>query len=246
MPRRFCGKYMFDNYVFLDQVNVFDDKVFTTDRAIDWMNHMLNSYADVLRELKIKIDTSVPISFYVNKSLVLEVLVDAIIGMRKITDSAIHPVQNPNAFKIAAYIGYWWLRHKPVSLHFPGRYFLEQVKIVDGEYQDAEYERQKTIWRLKHINELIAVQIVATYIFRFDRVFCKKRQCDRIKKLDDNFCFEDFEEMKTVILQKLTYYFAYRPLAPKIIEHILEGYTFHPAWGLTGPQWATGKTQDEH
>ena len=44
--------------------------------------------------------------------------------------------------------------------------------------------------------------------------------------------------MYLAIQRKLTYYFAYRALAPKMIEHILEAYTFHPAWGLTGPHWS--------
>ena len=56
-------------------------------------------------------------------------------------------------------------------------------------------------------------------------------------KEKENFSFTDFEEMRETILKKLTYYFSYRAITPKVIEHILEAYTFHPAWGLTGAHW---------
>lgn len=46
------------------------------------------------------------------------------------------------------------------------------------------------------------------------------------------------------MMQKLTYYFTYRAIAPKVIEHMLEGYAFHPAWGLTGPHWNTEILED--
>jgi hypothetical protein len=233
---------MFDDHVFLKPVDVTDEELFTEEVAICWKTHMLDAYEDVFHGIKAKIDPVSSIKFFASKSLIEEVIVDAIIGLRKITDSKTHTVRFPNAFKIAAYLAYWWLRHKPVSIHYPNGYFLENVQIFPTKDQDAgtiEKERQKTIWRLKHINELIAVQIVMSFIFRFDKVVCGSKECKRVKKADNNFVFDDFEVMKTVILQKLTYYFAYRPITPKVIEHILEGYTFHPAWGLTGNQWAT-------
>ncbi len=231
------------NYVHISSVDVFDDKVFTRDKAIVWKDHMLSSAEKVLNALFAKIDHTSEMTYFVSKSLVDEVSVDAIIGMRKIVKSNTHEVDDPNAFKIAAYLGYWWLRHKPVSIIYSKASSLEEVQILgehcvrEDEQELYELERQKTIWRLKHINELIAVEMVTSYIFDFDNVLCDEKDCKRLKKKSANADFPSFDQMMLTIMQKLTYYFAYRAIAPKVIEHILEGYTFHPAWGLTGSYW---------
>jgi len=228
------------NYVYLKRIDVIDAKYFTEEVTEKWKDNILDSYDDVFHALKAIIDPVSPIKFYISKSLIEEVIVDAVIGLQKITNSTVHHVTFPNTFKIAAYLSYWWLRHKPVSIHYPNDYFLEYVQIKGTEGMDeacAEEVRQKAIWRLKHINELVAVQLVMTLIFRFDEVVCNDKECKRIQKLNPDSSFTNFEEMKDVIFQKLIYYLAYRPIAPKVIEHILEGYTFHPAWGLTGAQW---------
>ena len=235
-----------DHHIFLTHVDIIDE-VFTEEVADEWKKHLLNSYEDVYNSMKAIIDPVSPIKFFASKSLIEETILDTIIGLKKVTGSSVHEVRFPNAFKIAAYLAYWWLRHKPISLHYPKEFFLEDVVIKPEENQskaEAEVERKKTIWRLKHINELIAVQMVMTYIFRFDETVCNTSQCGVIKEMsDDGFVFKDFDSMKTVILHKLTYYFSYRPIAPKIIEHILEGYTFHPAWKLTGKLWSTEDAQ---
>jgi hypothetical protein len=227
---------------------VIDENLFTEKITSDWKEYLLNSYEDVFLKLKSRIDPSSPISFFISKSLIEEIIVDVVIGLKKITNSPAHHVRFPNAFKIAAHLSYWLVRHKPVSIHYPAAYFLENVKITgveDADEKTAETERQKLIWRLKHINELVAVQLVMTFIFCLDKAVCGKKECKRIKKSDSNITFDDFEDMKAVILQKLTYYFAYRPITPKVIEHILEGYTFHPAWALTGRQWAVEEAAEE-
>ena len=227
-----------DKFVYIKDIDVFDNKVFTRERANEWKDHILNTYDDVYSMLKRKIDNVFPISFFLNPALLDETIIDAIIGMRKITDSQFTEVENPNSFKIISYLAYWWLRHKPVSIYYPN-VPLDDITITEEFVEDdKEYAKQKLIWQLKHINELVAVQMVITYIFDFDTVLCENLAYKCIKhKEKDNFCFDSFEEMKDVLLRKLTYYFAYRAIMPKAIEHILEGYTFHPAWGLTGPQW---------
>jgi len=212
------------------------DNVFTESVVRKWRERILDSYEIIFTMMKAKIDPVSPLKFFFSDTLVEEAIADAIIGMRKVVRGA-HPIEHPNTFKEAAYLAYWWLRHKPVSIHYPKNCPLESVQIVDGDYEDKDNEQRKTAWQLKHINEVIAVHLVATYIFKFDKVLCEDRECKRIKKASANFCFNDFTEMKKALLQKLTYYFAYRPITPKVIEHILEGYTFHPAWDLTGKFW---------
>jgi hypothetical protein len=230
----------FGKHVFYSLVDVVDDDdgVFTASKVWQWNEHLLASYEEVFKCMKARIDSSSSISFFLDRALVEEAVADAIIGMKKVVDSRSHTIESPNAFKIASYLAYWWLRHKPVSIHYPVTCELDDVRIIDNGYKNPADEQKKTVWRLKHINELVAVQIVVSYIFRFDKVLCGEKECKKVKKTDENFCFSDFDEMKSEILQKLTYYFAYRAIAPKIIEHILEGYTLHPAWGLTGKLWA--------
>ncbi len=231
---------MKDKFVYYGYVGI-QDNIFTEDRLYEWKEHIKNSYKAIYKSLKEKIDNSCPIRFYVNPSLLDEVIIDAVIGMKKITDSSFNSVENPNAFKIAAYISYWWLRHKPVCIHYSKNFSLQDLVIVSDEEdpEKLEDERQQLIWKLKHVNELVAVQMVFTYIFDLDKTVCGNRQCKKVKsKEGDNFYFESYDDMLEVFLRKLTYYFSYRAIAPKMIEHLLEAYTFHPAWGLTGPQWS--------
>lgn len=206
--------------------------------------HILECYVDIFEGLKSKLDYDSPVCFNLSLSLLDEVIVDAIIGMRKIVHSENNSVDDPNTFKIAAYIAYWWLRHKPVYLHYPVGYRLEDVNVAGGE-QMSEDEQQKSkrelCWKLKHINELVAVHIVMTMIFDFEKVVCDGIMCGVVKaKEKDKFCFSSFEDMRKEIFKKLTYYFSYRAITPKVIEHTLEAYTFHPAWGLTGTHWNKG------
>ena len=236
------GKHVF--YSFVDVIDD-DDGVFTVSKAEQWRNHLLDSFEEVFKIMKAKIDPSSPVSFFPNRALVQETIFDAIIGMKKVVNSRSHTIESPNAFKIASYLAYWWLRHKPVSIHYPADYDLDNLQIIDNGYEDPEDEQRKTVWQLKHINELVAVQMVASYIFRFDKVLCGEKECKKVKK-EGHFCFSSFEEMKSEILQKLTYYFCYRAIAPKVIEHILEGYTFHPAWDLTGDLWAHSGENNEY
>ena len=244
-----CTEEMGENkkFVFLSKVNVFDEKVFTRERTDEWMDHIIESYQNIYDEFAKSLTPDTFIRFFLCGNLLEEVIIDAVIGMRKITDSAFNSIEDPNSFKIISYLAYWWMRHKPVSLHYPADQSLDTVQIRREPKQsdeDYEYCRQKMIWRLKHINELVAVQMVATYIFNFDKIICDRNECARVKQIElKNFCFADYDEMRDVILQKLLYYFCYRPIAPKIIEHMLEGYTFHPAWGLTGEQWAIAKQE---
>lgn len=233
---------MINTYIYYDYLNIYDDKVFTYERANGWKKHIVNCYEDVYRGLRAKIDPVSAIHFNLSASLLDEVIVDAIIGMRKITESDNNSVSDPNPFKIAAYLSYWWLRHKPVSLYYSKECRLENVQILTDSSMTSEKEkeqkRQELCWQLKHINELVAVQMVSTYIFDFENVVCDGTVCNMLK--DNNyaqFAFEGFEDMREVFLKKLTYYFSYRAIAPKIIEHMLEAYTFHPAWGLTGAHW---------
>lgn len=229
----------YNDYTHIDVI----DTIFTKEKILEWKKHIVASYENVLHRFKKELDPINHIQFFLNESLLDEVLIDAVIGMKKITDSKFNAVESPNAFKIAAYIAYWWLRHKPVSLHFNEGFRLEEATIVKTEKIDNEAYNEgckKIRWRLKHVNELVAVHIVMTYIFNFENQLCKEKQCKQIKNMDNNsFPLQNFEQMEKIFSDKLLYYFSYRALAPKIIEQILEAATFHPAWALTGSQWGS-------
>lgn len=240
---------MSDKYIYYDYLDIYDDKIFTEKRVNDWKQHLLNCYVDIYKGLQSKLDLDSPVCFNLSLSLLDEVLVDAVIGMRKIVDSENNTVDNPNAFKVAAYLSYWWLRHKPVYLHYPTGYRLEGVHVKDKDLMSDEEGEKKSrdlCWQLKHINELVAVQIVITYIFNMENTVCGDATCAMVRaKEKERFCFSDFEEMREGVLRKLTYYFSYRTIAPKVIEHMLEAYTFHPAWGLSGPHWNVQKEEKQ-
>jgi len=225
-------------------VQIKDDKVFTDERLRGWRDHLFESYKEIHKRLEEEIDDSFPHGFFLSESLLKEVIIDATIGMRKITDSENNNVADPNAFKEASYLAYWWLRHKPVSVHYAPEVTLDDVVVRgDGEMSEEERARarEKMAWYLKHVNELVAVQAVCSYLFDFSKEVCRSREFSKVKKSNDcGFAFESFEEMKNEIVDDLTYYFAYRAIAPKMIEQVLEAYTFHPAWGLTGNHWDNG------
>lgn len=237
----------FEDFVYLETINVSDPKVFNNDWISYWENHILNCYEDIFLPLKDKIALECPIKLAINVSLLEETVVDAIIGMRKIVDSRYNSIEEPNVFKVISYLAYWWLRHKPASVYTSKDCLIENVKLHGFENENAktrEHERQKLAWQLKHINELVAVQMICTAIFDFDNTLCDGQHCAYLKKTDPvSFTFDDFDDMKETLLKKLTYYLSYRTITPKVIEHILEGYTFHPAWGLTGEQWKREKEE---
>lgn len=233
------------NCMKIQYVDLFQDKFFTTKRLSEWKIFIAQCCEDVCEGLISKIAPENNISYFLSESLLDETIGDAVIGMSKIIDKTPHPVEEPNAFKIAAYLGYWFLRHKPISVLYPKNVDLNNIQIASNCNANPQY----LSWQLKHINETIAVNIVTSFIFDFDKEICSARQCNRIKKHDScdglpNFGFEDFDKQRKIMLQKITYYFTYRAIAPKVIEHILEGYAFHPAWSLTGPHWNTSILED--
>lgn len=230
---------MGDEQVLFNFISVFDEE-FTEEKSDEWYDLLLDAYEDVYDSFERIKDPTSPISFFISPSLVHETVVDAVIGLRKITDSKNNGVKEPNAFKVAAYLAYWWLRHKPVMVTHPKEYVIEMTELSEsakeGKNNDEIDTSKRTFhWKLKHINELVAVQFVSSYIFQFDVAVCQQAQETNVKEKQGNkFSYSCFDDMKEEMLGKLLYYFSYRAIAPKVIEQILEAYTFHPAWSLTG------------
>ena len=228
------------------QVPIIYGKFFTKERLKEWKQLIGKCCKKICNGLMALLDPSSKIRYYVSVSLIDEVVGDAVIGMSKIIDKTPHPVEEPNAFKIAAYLSYWFLRHQPISILYPKNSRIENLKVAD----ETEVNKKYLIWQLKHINEMVAVDLATSSIFDFTKLICDITQCRQVSRANtiknstngtpekvSYFDFNDFEELHGIIIKKLTYYFAYRAIAPKVIEHILEGYAFHPAWQLTGPHW---------
>lgn len=224
----------------VEDVKITDNDFFTSKRLAEWRIFIAECCCDICEGCINKVDPIFHVSYFLSESLLNEVIGDAVIGMTKIINCTPHHVEHPNAFKIASYLGYWFLRHKPISVLYPNDVDLNKIQVAHGVKTDVKY----LSWQLKHINETVAVNIVTTFIFDFNQELCSIKDCKKIKKknlYDDNsaFVFESFNHQRQIMLQKLSYYFTYRAIAPKVIEHMLEGYAFHPAWYLTGPHWDT-------
>lgn len=238
-------------FVFFDYVEILEQDgtgFFTKDKVNKWRDHLKATYNAVYHNMKDKLDPSCPVDFSLNISLLDETIADSIIGMRKLIESSNNQVENPNSFKIAAYISFWWLRHKPVAIYCDREFSLYEVKIhplSDESAEQLEYRRKKYFWQLKHVNEIIATQFVLNFIFNCtEKPVCGKKDFNRICKQTHKPNFDSFEEMYKVTSEKLLYYFSYRALAPKIIEQILEAYTIHPHYALTGNHWNTKEEEE--
>ena len=228
------------NCMRIDYVNITNGDFFTKKRLSEWRIFIAKCCLDICEGLIAKVAPENHVSYFLSESLLNEVVGDAVIGMSKIIDKTPHPVEHPNAFKIAAYLGYWFLRHKPISILYPDEVDLDNIDVASGCNTDAKY----LSWQLKHINEAVAVNMVTSFIFDFDKELCTSAQCKKIKQHNTYekkpaFGFDDFNQQRQIMLQKMMYYFVYRAIAPKVIEHMLEGYAFHPAWCLTGAHWNT-------
>lgn len=233
------------NCMKIDYVKIVNDDFFTKKRLAGWRMFIARCCYVICEGLIKKVDPKYYVSYFLSESLVNEVVGDAVIGMSKIIDKTPHPVEHPNAFKIAAYLSYWFLRHKPISVLYPPNVDLDKIQAASGVKTDPKY----ISWQLKHINESVAVNIVTAFIFDFEKELCNSNQCAKLKK--QNICggkpafeFDDFNHQRRIMMQKLTYYFTYRAIAPKVIEHMLEGYAFHPAWCLTGAHWSTDLSEE--
>ncbi len=227
--------------VYFDLLDILDDKVFTLKIVNTWKRQLLASYKVIYEELNENINPEFPIQFFLNYSLLDEVIIDAVIGLKKVTYSLNNDIVEPNSFKVAAYLTYWWLRHKPVSTHFPDCYLLKDVTVkMDKSQSDEEYNElnAQMAWKLSHINEYVATLFALTYIFDFKTEICSNQVLNNIKMKNNNFVsFDNNELMKNDMTKKLLYYLSYRAIAPKILEQILESYTIHPVWKLTGNHW---------
>ena len=228
---------MSSDCVFAEALPVLDDKFFTEERFKEWYNMLMDFSGESINLLREETGNIKDISYEVNTVLLCEVVYDAMIGLKTIVVSDNNTVNEPNPFKIASYLGYWFLRHKPIIFRAKAGLNLDEIQFANEV--DAD-DRKSIIVEMKHINEVAASRFLLRYIFKVEcsRPICNQR---RFKKAKATGCmyFDSFPDMLLAIFEKLKYHLTYRDISPKIIEHFLEAYTLHPYVPYTCDLWNT-------
>ncbi len=227
------------NLLVLEDSATNPDAFFTEELFNEWYDNLYECAIATVDEFKNLLGHMEGINYQLNPTLLKEVVYDAIVGLKKISDSGHNNISKPSPFKIAAHLGYWFLVHKPVLfLYFDSQTDLKDLRFTD-EIETDEDLKTFTIWEMKHINEVVATTFMVGYIFDLDKEkqpICGASQLSNVKK-GKTFCFETFEDMNETIIDMLRYHLAYRIISPEILEHFLEGYTLHPIWALTSRAW---------
>lgn len=222
--------------VFADELSVLDDDFFNEERFKEWYNILLSFAGETINELRDRTGNIDGVLYEINTVLLKEVVYDAMIGLKTIVVCDNNEVKAPNPFKIASYLGYWFLRHKPIIFRAVKDIDIDQLAFPPNV---SEQQRKDIIFDMKHLNEVAATRFLLRYIFDMN----KKPVCGKICYLNaknkGNFYFDSFSEMLAIIYEKLKYYLTYRAISPKTIEHFLEAYTLHPYLPYTCDLWNT-------
>ena len=222
--------------VFVSELEVLDEAVFTQERFSKWYNILVDFAVESIDTLREEIGNIDGITYEINTVLLHEVVFDAIVGLKTIVTSENNEVEAPNPFKIAAYLGYWFLRHKPIIFRAEQNFDVEEL-FEDGGYD--ENKRKEIIMDIKHLNEVAVARFLISYIFKVDASpVCKKNQFKKIKSSGCMF-FDNFEDMLDTVFEKLKYFLTYREISPKTIEHFLEAYSLHPYLPYRCDLWNT-------
>lgn len=226
-----------------EELRVLDEGFFNKQRFIEWHNMLLDFAGESIKILQEQIGNIEGVSYNINPVLLREVVYDAMIGLKTIVASENNTVESPNPFKIAAYLGYWFLRHKPILFIVANN---TDVDSLTFESDESGALRKDIIIDMKHINELTVAHFVLRYIFEIenDNPICGQRCLRKVKKTG-TFCFDDFDEMLNAIYEKLKYHLTYRAVSPKTLEHFLEAYTLHPYLPYTSDLWNTNDESDD-
>ena len=217
------------------ELEVLDDKFFTKDRYKEWYNLLLGFAVDSINLLREETGNINGIAFEVNTVMLHEAIYDAIVGMKTIVMSFNNTVEEPNPFKIASYLGYWFLKHKPIVFRAASN--LDIDKVITSK---SVSEAKAIIMDIKHLNEVAVARFLLRYIFVIDNVkpICNKCRFKTVKNANNLSC-NSFNEMLTNVFDKLKYHLTYRSISPKVIEHFLEAYTLHPYLPYTCDLWNT-------
>ena len=162
------------------------------------------------------------IKIRVNDLLLNQVVIDTVEDLKRLKE--FHPVKCANAIKEAAYLGFWWIKRKPlfiegdiVNLTLPGATDLEIKK-----------------WQAKFlfINEAVVAYYLLPMVFNETQIKCNACNTEKVN--------EEWKKAKA----NLIYFLAYRAESPKSIEGILTGMTLHPIWEPNQDFWLGERNSD--
>ena len=155
--------------VIIEDLPVLDNDFFTENRFKEWYNMLLCFAIETKNVLCDEIGNIDGLDFEINEVLLKEVIYDAMIGLKTIVVSENNKVKAPNPFKIAAYLGYWFLRHKPLIFRVVRNFDVEKIVFPSNISAD---EQKYLIYKIKHLNEVAVTNFLLRYIFKID---CKNR-----------------------------------------------------------------------
>lgn len=149
-----------------------------------------------------------------NSNLITQIIVDAVEGLKRL--QGFHPITNANAIKEAAYVGYWWVRRKPIYIEG------DISKIQLSAVTDEQIKKIKA--RFLFVNE----SCVAHYIR--SKIFAQKNYIKHCKTASHD---QDWINARNYLI----YYLAYRMDSPKCLEAVLSSETLHPMWKTKQNFW---------
>ena len=203
------------NVQFRDKYDVVNKK-YTKEYIDELAEEIIENIKCVAEVVRQELGSSITIDY--DETLVSQILIDAIEDLKRIQN--FHPVKNVNAIKEAAYIGYWWVRRKPVMVN--GRISDINLDTATGD------ENNKIKAHLLFINEFCVSRYVMPKIFCLDQ---------EIKYCATKANKEAWSKAK----ENLIYFLAYRADNPKSIEALLTSYTLHPLWVQKQDFWLNGQ-----
>ena len=229
------------SFIYTTSLDAIQSDFFNETRFKEWYNILAIFSVEYINTLTEKIGNIIGIQYEINYTLLREVVYDAMIGLQTVVTSKNNGVEKPNPFKIAAYLGYWFIRHKPIYFRTMRDFDIENLTPATP-LQPSEIK--EVINNMKHANEYVAATFLLRYIFDTSQnPVCEKYELQKVKRTGC-FYFENFEDMLRVIHSKLKYHLTYREISPKVIEHILEAYTLHPYAPYTSDFWNPNEEKD--
>ena len=177
----------------------FNEKV-----AKEWMDTITNVVIEFAKHISDYIDvaesnTSDDTGIIINLSddLLAQTIIDAIVDLRRISN--LHRVKKPNLIKIAAYLGYWFVRRKPVQIIGDIEYIQPTSELRKNNKIEINKKLNQIKTNLQFVNEIIAVRfMMATFLD-----FSKDDSCSDSQKRDWN-----------AVIEYANYYMAYRAESP--------------------------------
>lgn len=213
---------------FISKISVSDEE-FSAKEIENWEWRLLNTYRGILSEILDNKDPSSAIAFAINPSLLDDSIINAVIELKKITNSAGVKCE-PNPIRIVAHIMYWFLRLKPIQIFCAPDTWIEDAVVKDSSNynkEDLEKANQDLVWRIKHINEYVALTFAFSNIFDYEKIALAEEDFKSfIGSQNRRSPFGSINETLDSIVNKLLYIVSYKSITPETLEYFLTGCVY--------------------